>query len=159
MPLAPWRHPPTSALIAFALLSIALAGCSGKGGSTDTAQARATGTAACDNAALLRAQSARRTDLEVTFCGPVSAVRRERVTRSGRHKYFYVRVAPGDEIEVIANVDVMGEFPVHLGDQAQVRGRYFHDSDGRQGVDWTHHDTVGSRWPPGYVILNGVTYR
>lgn len=116
-------------------------------------------TTACDDSAVVHAQAEGATNVEVTLCGPVTRVRRERLTRSGVHRYFSVRIAPGDEVEVIANVSAMGEFPVHVGDRAQVRGRYFHDPDGFQGVDWTHHSGPGSRWPAGYVTLNGVTYR
>ncbi|HVA38596.1 MAG TPA: hypothetical protein VNJ51_13395 [Candidatus Dormibacteraeota bacterium] len=97
--------------------------------------------------------------MEVVACGRVVEVRRARRTRSGVHEYFFVQAAPGDRIEVFSNASVMGEFPVRVGQRARVKGRYFHDRDGREGIDWTHHDGPGSRWPAGYVTLNGVTYR
>jgi len=137
------------------MLAFALAACQHRAGEGEASHA----AAACDNSALLRAHSTHATNVEVTICGPVTRVLPERRTRSGRHEYFYVEVAPRDDVEIIANVDVMGDVPVHTGEQARVRGRYFHDPNGREGIDWTHHATPGSRWPSGYITLDGATYR
>jgi hypothetical protein len=113
--------------------------------------------AACDDAAFLAAQRARATATEVTICGTVVHVRPTRRTLSGRHRYFYVDVGNGDRIEIDANLDEMGNFPVHSGEQAVVRGEYYADPDGREGVHWTHHTDRGGH-PPGFVTLNGTTY-
>ena len=79
----------------------------------------------------------------------------EKTTSSGLHKYFYVQVAPGDTIEIVCNIDVMGEFTVNVGDYASVHGRYYYDNATSQGIDWTHHNTAGASWPyPGYVQIN-----
>jgi hypothetical protein len=52
----------------------------------------------------------------------------------------------------------MGDVPVADGEHAIVRGTYYDDTDGREGVDWTHHTDRGPHLP-GYVILNGTTYQ
>ena len=40
-----------------------------------------------------------------------------------------------------------------------MRGRYYKDPDGHEGIDWTHRGTSRS-WPyPGYLLLDGHTYR
>ncbi len=51
----------------------------------------------------------------------------------------------------------MGEFPIRPGEQTTVRGEYYYDPDGREGVHWTHHTDRGPH-PGGYVILNGLRY-
>jgi len=114
--------------------------------------------AACNNAGFLAAQHAHANHAEVTFCGTVVRVRPARHTRSGWHAYIYVDVGHNDSIEIDANLDEMGNFPVNVGDRAVVRGEYYYDEDGREGVHWTHHTDHGSH-PPGYLILNGTTYQ
>ena len=91
------------------------------------------------------------------MCGNVAQVLPERTTASGRHKYFFITVDPaGDTIEIVTNVEVTGEFDVRVGALANVRGRYYRDSIGTQGIDWTHHNDAGASWPyPGYVQLDG----
>jgi hypothetical protein len=115
---------------------------------------------ACNNAGFLATQHAHANHAEVTFCGIVVRLRPARHTRSGWHRYIYVDVDVGhhDSIEIDANLDEMGDFPVTLGEHAVVRGEYFYDEDGREGVHWTHRTDRGMH-PPGYLILNGTTYR
>jgi hypothetical protein len=112
--------------------------------------------APCDDAGLLAAQRARAAS-EVTLCGVVVRVRTPLRTRSGVHRYIIVDVGGGDRIEIDANLDVMGDFPVSDGERVLVHGSYYADPDGREGVDWTHHTDRGPH-PPGYIVLNGTTY-
>ncbi len=95
-------------------------------------------------------------------CGTVMTVLRSRVTRSGRHGYFLLRLPSGERIEVISNLDAMDRAPsdrppawpwVAAGDYVYVEGRYFSDEPGRDGIDWTEDD-VGRSWPhTGYVAV------
>ncbi len=113
---------------------------------------------ACDDAAFLRlAATHPRGYTEVTVCGTVTRVLREKTTRSGRHKYFYVRVDPaGDAVRIVTNIDETGDFTVAAGDTATVHGRYYYDDDASQGIDWTHHNDANASWPyPGYVSIDG----
>ena len=114
--------------------------------------------AACNNAGFLATQHAHANHAEVTFCGTVVRLRPAKHTRSGWHRYIYVDVGHNDSIEIDANLDEMGNVPVALGDRAVVRGEYYYDEDGREGVHWTHHTGHGPH-PPGYLILNGTTYQ
>ncbi len=132
------------------MLAALTAGCNG-GGASGAATA-------CDDPGFVAAQRARATGTEVTLCGTVVFVRAARYTRSGRHRAFFVDVGDGDRIEIDANLDEMGDVPVRDGERAVVRGTYYADPDGREGVDWTHH-TDGGGHPAGFVILNGTTYR
>jgi len=100
-------------------------------------------------------------DQEVDVCGIVTKVLPQRDTRSGSHGYYYVQVAPGATIEIVCDLGAMDApaWPwVKAGDYSYVQGRYYHDSSGRQGIDWTHHGTSRS-WPSaGYVVIAGVQY-
>ena len=114
--------------------------------------------AACDNAGFLALQAEHGAGYrEVTVCGNVAQVLPERTTASGRHKYFFVTIdSAGDTIEIVTNVEVTGEFDVKVGALANIHGRYYRDSIGTQGIDWTHHNEPGASWPyPGYVQLDG----
>lgn len=135
-----------------ALLLVLLAGAA-----TPALPARADG-APCNNAGFLAVQHAHANHAEVTFCGTVVRLRPAKHTRSGWHRYIYVDVGHGDRIEIDANLDEMGNVPVAVGERAVVRGEYYYDEDGREGVHWTHHTDRGSH-PSGYLILNGTTYQ
>jgi hypothetical protein len=137
------------------LVAILIAALSGAG--LGTIPAVADDTSACNNAGFLAAQHAHANHAEVTFCGTVVRLRAARHTRSGWHRYIFVDVGRGDRIEIDANLDEMGNFPVTVGEHAVVRGEYYYDPDGREGVHWTHHTDRGSH-PPGYLILDGTTY-
>jgi hypothetical protein len=130
-----------------AALANGISGCAGA----------ATGPGACDNAGFLAVQQARTNHAEVTFCGTVVRLRPAKRTRSGWHRYVYVDVGHGDVIEIDADLDQMGSFPVSDGEHAEVRGEYYYDPDGHEGVHWTHHTGRGPH-PPGYLTLDGTTY-
>lgn len=137
----------THAAVAFALAWSACAG-----------PAVAAGAPPCDLSGFLAVQHAHVNHAEVTFCGTVVRVRPAKHTRSGRHRAIFIDVGHGDRIEIDANLDVMGDFPVRTGEYAVVRGEYYYDPNGREGVHWTHRTNYGSH-PPGYLILEGTTYR
>ncbi len=92
------------------------------------------------------------------MCGTVVRVSRLRRSRSGTHRIFVVAADGAGRVTIDANVDVMGNFPIRDGEQTVVRGEYYYDGSGRDGVHWTHHTDRGTH-PPGYVELDGVTYR
>ena len=147
-------------LVAATLLAAAALGGCAKAASDPSAAGNPNGAgnaAACDNSGFLAAQHAHVNHAEVTFCGTVVRLRPAKHTRSGWHRYVYVDVGHNDVIEIDANLDEMGNFPVTDGEQAVVRGEYYYDQDGREGVHWTHHTDRGPH-PPGYLILNGTTY-
>ena len=118
---------------------------------------RAGDAPACNLASFLAVQHAHVNHAEVTLCGVVARLRRPRRTRSGVHRAFWVDVGHGNQIEIDANLDEMGTFPIGNGEPVTVRGEYYYDTDGREGIHWTHHTDDG-RHPAGYIILNGTTY-
>ncbi len=120
--------------------------------------ASASGSAAgCNLANFLAVQHAHVNHAEVTLCGTVERVRAPRRSRNGVHRVFIVDVGHGDTIAIDANLDVMGNFPIHTGEATTIRGEYYYDNDGREGVHWTHHTGRGPH-PAGYVILDGTRY-
>lgn len=112
----------------------------------------------CNLSGFLATQHAHADRSEVTLCGTAERVRTIRVTRSGAHRVFSVNVGHANSIEVDANIDVMGRFPIHTGDNVTVRGEYYYDPGGREGVHWTHHATSG-RHAPGFIDVNGHRYQ
>ena len=101
-------------------------------------------------------------DQEVDVCGKVTNVLASRDTRSGLHGYFDVQVAPGATIEIVCDLGEMDApaWPwVKTGDYSYVQGRYYYDSTGSQGIDWTHHGTSRSWSSPGYVVVAGTEYQ
>jgi hypothetical protein len=153
----------TPAVLAWIALATLLAACSGPAATT-TADSSATpggsssnDGAACNLSGFLAAQHAHVNHAEVTLCGTVDRVRPIRRTRSGVHRVFSVDVGGGDTIAIEANVDIMGNFPIHTGEPTTIRGEYYYDNDGREGVHWTHRTDRGPH-PPGYVILDGRRY-
>jgi hypothetical protein len=122
-----------------------------------TVPAAAQDDTSCNNAGFLAVQHAHANHAEVTFCGTVVRLRPARHTRSGWHRYIFVDVGRSNRIEIDANLDEMGNFPVSVGERAIVRGEYYYDANGREGVHWTHHTGRGAH-PPGYLILNGTRY-
>lgn len=113
--------------------------------------------AACNNAGFLAVQHAHASRAEVTLCGNVVGVRAPKRTRSGWHRYIFVDVGHNDRVEIDINLDETGNIPVRSGEAATIRGEYYYDQNGREGVHWTHHTDRGSH-PAGFVILNGTLY-
>jgi hypothetical protein len=133
------------------MLAATLGACTGSPAATSAS------TEPCDNSGFLATEHAHANHAEVTFCGTVTRVRELRRTRSGVHRIFTVDIDGGVRIEIDANVDEMGDFPIHPGEAATIRGEYYYDDDGREGVHWTHHTDHGPH-PPGFVILDGTRY-
>ncbi|WP_354857590.1 hypothetical protein [Acetobacter fabarum] len=124
-------------------------------------------SATCDNQDFLSKQQAfenggPKANAAVHICGTVLTLSKTaRQTRSGRHGYFYITVAPNISIRIVTNLDEMHTpaWPwVAKGDKVEVVGRYYYDSARQQGVDWTHRGTGRSWSIPGYVIVNGTKY-
>ncbi len=124
---------------------------------TAVAPAGAQPAPTCNLANFLAVQHAHVNHAEVVLCGTVVRLRRPRRTRSGEHRTFMVDVGRGDRIEIDANLDVMGDFPISDGESTTIQGEYYYDQNGREGVHWTHHTDRG-RHPPGYIILDGTRY-
>jgi hypothetical protein len=112
------------------------------------------------NAQIYDAWRAARSGIEVQASGSIARVLGERSGRSGPHEGFLLHLTGagghGLTVRVESNLDIMGNFAVHEGDAAIVRGQYEYDPGG--GVlHWTHRDLAG-RHPGGFVEVNGHRY-
>jgi hypothetical protein len=139
------KYPVVLVLFAFV---VTVSGCASGSNTSDT----------CNMAGFIATQHAHANRAEVTLCGIAAHVRSVRRTRSGAHRVFEVNVGRANEVEIDANVDVMGNFPIHTGDKVVVRGEYYYDGDGREGVHWTHH-AIGGPHQPGFIVVNGQRYQ
>jgi hypothetical protein len=139
-----WTH--RLAVLAIALL----AGCA-------TAGQRDADT---ENAKIYDAWRSARSGIEVQASGAIARVLGERGGRSGPHEGFLLHLTGsggrGLTVRVESNIDIMGNFAVHDGDPAVVRGEYEYDPRGGV-IHWTHRD-FGGRHPAGFVEINGRLY-
>lgn len=72
------------------------------------------------------------------------------------HEQFGVKTSAGP-IEVIDNIGVAPQVPVHTGDRVDVRGEMVHDRGRPPIVHWTHHDP-GHQHADGFIRLQGKVY-
>ncbi len=118
----------------------------------------ASSATACDPHAYRAVAAAHADRTEITLCGTVVAAGRERRSRSGEHRVIDVRTADGAIVAIDANLDMLGELPVRVGEPAVVRGEYYFDRPGHEGIHWTHR-TIHGTHPAGFIVLDGVTFR
>src|SRR2546428_5966071 len=110
-----------------------------------------------DDAALLQDFQSHRSHVEVTADATVVQVLPDRVSVSGTHEQFIVRLTPGDlTVLVEHNLGIATRAPVAAGDHVIVHGEYIWNAQGGL-IHFTHHDPEG-RHEGGFIQDNGVTY-
>lgn len=72
------------------------------------------------------------------------------------HEQFGVATEAGP-LEIIDNVALAPNVPVHTGDRIDVRGELVRDRGEAPIVHWTHHDP-GHRHVDGFIRLQGKVY-
>lgn len=72
-------------------------------------------------------------------------------TVGARHQKFVIKLADGQSLLIIHNIDDAPQVPFRLGDELEVRGRYVWNEQGGE-MHWTHHDPQG-KVMGGYIIL------
>ncbi len=116
-------------------------------------------SARCDNHSImaLRFLSHAKEITEVLVCGVVRRVSSDYPFNS--EERLVIRLTQAGDITVICNRRILKTLQVHEGDVVQIRGRYFKDQNGSDGIDWTHHNEPGASWPyPGFISVNGHFY-
>lgn len=73
-----------------------------------------------------------------------------------RHEEFTAQSDSGP-IDVIDNVDLAPQVPVHPGDRIEVCGEMVRDPGREPVVHWTHHDPE-NRHPGGFIRFQGRVY-
>ena len=78
-------------------------------------------------------------------------------TRGLQHQKFLVKVASGQVVLIVHNIDLAGRVEhIAAGDAVEFRGEYIYNEKGGL-VHWTHHDPQQKHFP-GWIKHNGHTY-
>ena len=114
--------------------------------------------ATADNAAVENDYAERRSTVEVTAQGVVTAVLADDTGPSGRHQRFIIRLAGVTQTVLIENnVDVGRRVPVAPSDDVTVHGEYIWNDQGGL-IHYTHHDPAPGH-EGGWIDRNGVRYQ
>ena len=114
--------------------------------------------ATADNAAVENDYAERRSTVEVTAQGVVTAVLADDTGPSGRHQRFIIRLAGATQTVLIENnVDVGRRVPVAPSDDVTVHGEYIWNDQGGL-IHYTHHDPAPGH-EGGWIDRNGVRYQ
>ena len=78
-------------------------------------------------------------------------------TRGLKHQKFLVKVASGQVVLIVHNIDLAGRLDnIAVGDTVEFRGEYVYNPKGGL-VHWTHHDPQKKHYA-GWIKHNGHTY-
>ena len=115
-------------------------------------------SATADNGAVQNDYAERRSTVEVTAQGVVTAVLADDTGPSGRHQRFIIRLAGATQTVLIDNnVDVGQRVPVVPSDDVTVHGEYIWNDQGGL-IHYTHHDPAPGH-EGGWIDRNGVRYQ
>jgi hypothetical protein len=115
------------------------------------------GAAQPDDAAIVQDFQNHRSQVEVTAEATVVQVLPDRVSASGMHEQFIIRLTSGDlTLLVEHNLSIAPRAPVAVGDHVIVHGEYIWNTQGGL-IHFTHHDPEG-RHEGGFIQDNGMTY-
>jgi hypothetical protein len=115
------------------------------------------GAAQPDDAAIVQDFQSHRSHVEVTADATVAQVLPDRVSATGTHEQFIIRLTSGDlTLLVEHNLSIAPRAPVAVGDHVIVHGEYIWNTQGGL-IHFTHHDPDG-RHEGGFIQENGVTY-
>jgi hypothetical protein len=114
-------------------------------------------TAQPDDGAIVQDFQNHQSQVEVTADATVVQVLPDRVSASGIHEQFIVRLTSGDlTLLVEHNLSIAPRAPVAVGDHVIVHGEYIWNAQGGL-IHFTHHDPQG-RHEGGFIEENGSTY-
>jgi hypothetical protein len=116
------------------------------------------GAAQPDDAAIVQDFQSHRSHVEVTADATVVQVLPDRVSATGTHEQFIIRLTSGDlTLLVEHNLSIAPRAPVAVGDHVIVHGEYIWNTQGGL-IHFTHHDPDG-RHEGGFIQENGTTYQ
>jgi hypothetical protein len=114
--------------------------------------------ATADNAAVQNDYAARRSAVEVTAEGVVTAVLPDDTGPSGTHQRFIIRLAGATQTVLIDNNVTVGQrVPIATSDDVTVHGEYIWNDQGGL-IHYTHHDPAPGH-EGGWIDHNGVRYQ
>ena len=111
-----------------------------------------------DNGAIQRDYAERRSIVEVTAQGVVTAVLADDTGPSGPHQRFIIRLGGTTQTVLIDNNLTVGQrVPVAPADLVTVHGEYVWNAEGGL-IHYTHHDPAPGH-EGGWIDRNGVRYQ
>jgi hypothetical protein len=116
--------------------------------------------ATVDNAAIENDYAERRSVVEVTAEGVVTAVLPDDAGPSGPHQRFIIRLAGAAQTQTLLidnNVTVGQRVPVTVSDDVTIHGEYIWNDQGGL-IHYTHHDPAPGH-EGGWIERNGVRYQ
>jgi hypothetical protein len=114
--------------------------------------------ATADNAAVQNDYAERRSTVEVTAEGVVTAVLPDDTGPSGTHQRFIIRLGGATQTVLIDNNVTVGQrVPIAASDDVTVHGEYIWNDQGGL-IHYTHHDPAPGH-EGGWIDRNGVRYQ
>jgi hypothetical protein len=114
--------------------------------------------ATADNAAVENDYAERRSIVEVTAEGVVTAVLADDTGPSGPHQRFIIRLVGATQTVLIDNNVTVGQrVPIATSDDVTVHGEYIWNDQGGL-IHYTHHDPAPGH-EGGWIDRNGVRYQ
>jgi len=115
------------------------------------------GSATADDAAIVADFHSHRSNVEVTADGTVVRLLPDRISSTGTHEQFIIKLTSQDlTVEIEHNISIAMRVPVAEGDHVIVHGEYIWTAKGGL-IHFTHHDPQGTH-EGGYIEDNGKTY-
>jgi hypothetical protein len=109
-----------------------------------------------DNAEIVAAFQAKKSDIQVTGRGIVSKSLKDD-NKGSRHQKFLVTINPQQTLLVAHNIDLAARVPLAVGDEISFYGEYVYNPKGGI-IHWTHHaphhDHVA-----GWILHRGIQYQ
>ncbi len=110
-----------------------------------------------DDGAIVQDFQSHQSHVEVTADATVAQVLPDRMSASGTHEQFIIRLTSGDlTLLVEHNLSIGTRAPVAVGDHVIIHGEYIWNAQGGL-IHFTHHDPEG-RHEGGFIQDNGMTY-
>lgn len=109
-----------------------------------------------DNAAIVRAFEAKKSDVQVSGRGIVSKLLKDD-NKGSRHQKFLVTINQRQTLLVAHNIDLAARVPLTVGDEISFYGEYVYNPKGGI-IHWTHHAPRHDH-EAGWILHRGIQYQ
>lgn len=109
-----------------------------------------------DNAAIVEAFQAKKSDVQVSGKGVVDKLLKDD-NKGARHQKFLVKINAQQTLLFAHNIDLAPRVPLQPGDEISFYGEYVYNPKGGI-IHWTHHAPRGDH-VAGWIVHNGIQYQ
>lgn len=109
-----------------------------------------------DNAAIVQAFQAKKSDVQVSGKGIVSKLLKDD-NKGARHQKFLVTINQQQTLLVAHNIDLASRVPLAVGDEISFYGEYVYNPKGGI-IHWTHHAPRRDH-EAGWILHRGIQYQ